>query len=265
MSDSENGGWPPDWDCLSVCLSAGWRLRHRLELSVSPSIFFYFLICPFLLLSICPIPPSVHPSNHAVVLRSQTWKPFSCCCSNCMRSVCILLTIRLWCPINATPIRRTSLGRERNTHTRTHTDKQTQTHIQALQNTQTHTQKRLANEKCLQHHWALVIPTREREITVTLWSHDVMLWKTVIIEHSLNAHPGNGVQSVESCGHKIAFVLAHLDGVQPIPDGDEHGVVYYLSRGFLEADNQAQKKINSLKEELDCVQFCTYVWLIYST
>ncbi len=48
--------------------------------------------------------------------------------------------------------------------------------------------------------------------------------------YSLNTHPRHRIQCVVACCHEIALVLTHLNGVQPVADGDEHRVVHFLPR-----------------------------------
>lgn len=49
---------------------------------------------------------------------------------------------------------------------------------------------------------------------------------------SLYAHGGDGIQGCVSCCKEVVFVLAHLDGVQPVTDGDEERVVRQLIWGL---------------------------------
>lgn len=48
--------------------------------------------------------------------------------------------------------------------------------------------------------------------------------------YSLKTHPCHWVQCVVARCHEIALVLTHLNGVQPVVDGDEYWVVHFLPR-----------------------------------
>lgn len=54
--------------------------------------------------------------------------------------------------------------------------------------------------------------------------------------YSLYTHGGNRIQRSVSCCQEVALILAHFDGVQPVPDGDEQGVVWHVLWGVGKTD-----------------------------
>lgn len=52
----------------------------------------------------------------------------------------------------------------------------------------------------------------------------------LLMHDSLYAHGSDGIQGCVSCCEEVVFVLAHLDGVQPVTDGDEERVVGQVIR-----------------------------------
>lgn len=58
---------------------------------------------------------------------------------------------------------------------------------------------------------------------------------------SLYAHGGDGIQGCVSCREEVVLVLAHLDGVQPVTDGDEERVVRQLIGGLGETAGKGKK------------------------
>lgn len=66
------------------------------------------------------------------------------------------------------------------------------------------------------------------------------------MHHLLYAHGRDGIQGCVSCCQEVVFVLAHLDGVQPVTDGDEERVVGQVIRGLGEtAGKYAIKMVNT--------------------
>lgn len=64
--------------------------------------------------------------------------------------------------------------------------------------------------------------------------------KYKLCSHSLYAHGGNGVQCCVARCKEVVLVLAHLDGVQPVADGDEERVVRHVLWGVGEAEMQGE-------------------------
>lgn len=67
---------------------------------------------------------------------------------------------------------------------------------------------------------------------------------------SLYAHGGDGVQGRVSCCQEVVLVLAHLDGVQPVTDGDKERVVRQLIRGLAETAGKNKKNKKKGKAEI---------------
>lgn len=61
----------------------------------------------------------------------------------------------------------------------------------------------------------------------------------------LHAHGRDGIQGCVSCCQEVVFVLAHLDGVQPVADGDEERVVGQVIRGLGETKYTIKKQVNT--------------------
>lgn len=59
---------------------------------------------------------------------------------------------------------------------------------------------------------------------------------------SLYAHGGDGIQGCVARGEEVVLVLAHLDGVQPVADGDEERVVGQVIRGLGETAGRCKDR-----------------------
>lgn len=64
---------------------------------------------------------------------------------------------------------------------------------------------------------------------------------------SLYAHGRDGIQGCVSCCEEVVFVLAHLDGVQPVTDGDEERVVRQVIRGLGQTAGKDDRKKQKVK------------------